>query len=528
MAGAERVISTPARGCRDDVHSSAEVDGSSSAAAAVNVVKTFGGVTALRGASLTLFPGEIHGLIGQNGSGKSTLLGLLSGQIQPDSGHITVGSRAVRMSSPYRALQHGVAMVSQEIALAGDLTVGENIFLGHAKPRRGFQVRWRQLYVEASKVLADLDLDLDPRTPVANLSLDQQQLVEVARALVYDARVLILDEPTSALPDNAVERLFNVIRRLRAKGTATVFVSHRLDELLAISDRVTVFRDGKTVGSRRTADYTVDELTSDMLGRELTTPDPLRRFGEHGLVVLVAADVGVAHRVQVEALQVRAGESVGLVGLAGSGKAEFMQALFGLWPSARGEARIGGERSMPRTPIDAVRRGIAYIPPDRKADGLVLDMTVHDNLQLARQACRSQASFIRRRSEADATAGILERMQVHPRRPGAPVRQLSGGNQQKVLIGKWLATDPYLFMLDEPTRGVDVGSKNEIHRLLLERRSAGMALIISSTDLAELFQLCDRFLIFSRGKVVAEIDRESADIRTLSELSSGLRRERDR
>ncbi len=526
MAGPEQVLSAPAEPAAEG--QSRLRPAGPSAAAALNMVKHFGGVTALRGASLTLFPGEVHGLIGQNGSGKSTLLGLLSGQLQPDSGQITVGGKPVRMSSPHRALRCGVAMVSQEIALAKDLTVGENIFLGHTKPRRGFQIKWRQLYAEASRILARLDLDLDPRTPVAKLSLDRQQLVEIARAISHDARVLILDEPTSALPDHAVEGLFNVIRGLRAQGTATVFVSHRLDELLSISDRVTVFRDGMTVGSRATADYTVDQLTSDMLGRELAVADPMGRTAEIGSTVLAVAGLEVAGRVRVETLQVRSGESVGLVGLAGSGKAECMQALFGLWPGAQGEVRIGGQCSVPGRPIAAIRRGIGYIAPDRKADGLILDMTVRDNLQLARLACRSQAAVIRRRSEAAVTAGILERMQVHPRRPETPVRHLSGGNQQKVLIGKWLATDPQLLMVDEPTRGVDVGSKNEIHNLLQERRHAGMALVISSSDYSELFQLCDRFIVFSRGQVVAELDRASADIATLSELSSGLRHDHDR
>jgi len=490
----------------------------------VDIHRRFGGVHALRGAGLDLRAGEIHGLIGQNGSGKSTLLGILSGQLQPDDGRIIIDGRAVTLA-PHTAARLGIAMVSQETSLVADLTVGENVFLGHRKPRRRLGIQWRQLHQLAQTHLSRLELDVDSRTIVRSLRLDQQQLVEITRAIATQARVLVLDEPTSSLSEHAVEVLLAVIRRLRDVGMAIVIVSHRLDELMRVSDRITVMRDGRTMATKATSEWTARTLAAEM------TPDveaPAPRVTERAAARRAALRIrglNVPGRLALDTLDLSSGETIGLYGLAGSGCTELLEALFGLHPMSNGALqdldRDTRPTPLPGSPLEAMRRRIAYVPSDRKTGGLVLDLSLGDNLHLPGTAFRRRWRTVSRQHETHQAASAIDDFRIATSGVRQPVTALSGGNQQKVLLAKWLTTDPKLLLLDEPTRGVDVVAQAQIHALLRDGRREQMATIIASTDIAELTALCDRYLVLARGTVVAELDRDAASPRLLAELASG-------
>ena len=488
---------------------------------ATAITKHYGGVRALQGASLTIRPGEIHGLIGENGSGKSTLLGILSGQTRPDGGQLQVGGQAVPVGD-LRALRQHVAIVTQELSLAPDLSVAENILMSRDKPRRWYGVDWKRLYARAGEALQRLNLDLDPRTELGRLRIDQQQLVEIAKAVQLGHPVLILDEPTSSLTEDAVESLASTMRRLRDAGVAVVFVSHKLDEFFALADQVTVLRDGRSVASRPIAAYTRDTLVEEMLGyaveqyshaaaEQVAASEPL----------LTVRDLCVPGAVHHADLDVHPGEVVGLVGLEGAGRSELLEAVFGARSTATGSVRIGGRDSVPASPLKAMRRGLALVPADRKSDGLMLELSITANLNLAARAGGLRLRTVNGRQEARIArdAGEALRLQRGPNTRLAG--SLSGGNQQKVLLGKWLQTRPDVLLLDEPTRGVDVGAKREIHQLIARIRGEGIGVLCSSSDLEELLVIADRFVVMFRGRVVGQLSREDATEARLSHLATG-------
>jgi ABC-type sugar transport system ATPase subunit len=522
-----------------------------------DVRKRFGGVRALRGARMELSrPGVVHGLIGANGSGKSTLLGILSGQQRPDAGTVAIDGAEVVLSSPLAALRHGIAMVAQETALAPDLSIAENVFLGGRLVRRRVRgIDWRATNARAAALLGELGLHEDPATPVSRLRPDRRQMVEIARALSLDARILILDEPTSSLGDDEVAALFAAVRRLQGRGVSTIFVSHRLPELLALSDELTVLRDGETVAAGPVAAFDADRIVEAMVGpagaeragRRTRPPAPSRprdagASGDDapapgdGAATAAAPAAQTAAPAPAPALRLRglaapgllsgidldvgAGEVVGLAGVVGAGRSELLEAVFGVLP-ATGSVELHGEPLTARDPREAIAAGVGYLPPDRKHQGLVLQRSVADNLAMVatRDAGRLRAPG--GAAERALVREAVETMRIVAASPAAAVSTLSGGNQQKVALGKWIAARSRVLLLDEPTRGVDVAAKAEIHRLLRAAAADGAALLVSSSETGELLELCDRVVVLSRGAIVASLTSEEASEEVLARFAGG-------
>ena len=483
--------------------------------------RRYGGVHALRGARLAVSAGEIHALVGENGSGKSTLLKILSGQIQPDAGTISLDGRLAGFKSPTDALRAGIATVTQETTLAQDLSIAENVFLGHRMARRGALVDWRTTHRRARAALQRLGLNVDSSLPVRKLRPDQQQMVEIARALSIDARVLILDEPTSSLTDDEVEALFAAVSRLRHEGVATIFVSHRLQEVFELVDRVTVLRDGRTVAEEAIGRLDGPKLIHLMVGRaldEIAAPAAQERDSATALRVRgltlprCFADID---------LDVASGEIVGLAGLVGAGRSELLEALFGLHRPTAGVVEVDGRPTVLRNPRQSIHAGVGFVPADRKLQGLVLEMSVRENLVMASTSRLSRARRPAARRELPVVRASVEGMRIRAHSSRVPVATLSGGNQQKVVLGKWLATEPRVLMLDEPTRGVDVGAKSEIYRLLFEVANDGVAILVSSSENPELLTLCDRILVMFRGRVAAQLTRPDATEARIAHFAGG-------
>ena len=486
-----------------------------------DIEKMFPGVRALSGVSFEVRAGEVHALLGENGAGKSTLIKIISGVYEPDGGSILIGGRQTRFTSPEDAKRAGVATIYQELLLFPELTVAENIFLGHA-PRAGMgRIDWRAMRARAAALLASLEIDdLAPNQVVGALSVGNRQRVEILRALSHDARILIMDEPTAALTESDVARLFDIVRRLRARGVGIVYISHRLDEIFAIGDRVTVLRDGAYVGARNVADTNASELVQMMVGRRIDNLFP-KTTVPIGAPVLEARDIVRHPMTKSVSLTVRAGEIVGLAELVGSGRSELAQTLFGITPAELGEIRLMGEEVTIRSAESARSKGIAYVPEDRGVQGLVRPMSVLHNFSLAALGALSRAGFIDRGAERRMADEGVQRFRVKTSSVEEIAGRLSGGNQQKIVLGKWLANNPKLLILDEPTRGIDVGAKAEIHRLMSELAGAGVAILMISSELPEVLGMSDRVLVMREGRFVAEFDRAHATSETVGAAMMG-------
>ncbi len=488
------------------------------------IEKRYGGVHALRGAELSIDrPGVVHALIGENGSGKSSLLGILAGNVRCDGGTIEVEGRPCAFRSPVDAVARGIAMVSQEIAVAPDLTIAENVLLGHRLSRNAIGVSPRMSREKARTILESLGLDYNPGAVVRGLRPDQRQMIEIARAVSMDARILILDEPTSSLTDDQVDGLFGAIRKLKAQGVSILFVSHRLDDLFAVADEATVLRDGETVCEAPMAAMDADRIVSEMVGEpvaQAAQDGGARRRALGNPVALEVNRLGVEGFLSEIEFSVHAGEIVGVAGLAGSGRSELLEALFGVRPS-EGSIEIQGERFHPANPRASIRAGLGFLPRERKTEGLNLDMSVRDNLTVIHGLGRFRLAPPRRRSENSVASQAAAAMGVKAASLTHPVGTLSGGNQQKVALGRWLAVDQKLLLLDEPTRGVDVAAKWEIHRRLRDLAEAGLALLVSSSENDELRELCDRILVLFRGRLVACLNRDQSTEDRLARLSGG-------
>jgi ABC-type sugar transport system ATPase subunit len=488
--------------------------------------KRYGGVHALRGATLRVNPAEVHALMGENGSGKSTMLRILSGQIQPDAGSVNFAGRPTSFRTPTDALRQGIATVTQETTLAPDLSVAENIFLGHRMARRGGLVDWKTTRTRARAAIERLGLELDPSLPVRRLRPDRQQMVEIARALSIDARLLILDEPTSSLTDDEVESLFAVVRKLRDDGVSTIFVSHRIDEVFELADRISVLRDGRSVGeASTTAALTRGRLIHMMVGRELEEEaraeegrESTATAGRTALSVRGLSAPGLFADID---LDVGAGEIVGLAGLVGAGRSELLETLFGLRTASAGTLEIDGVPRAFRTPRDAIRSRVGFVPADRKTQGLVLERSVRENLVMAATCRAPRLSYPRPAREAALVETAFSSLQIKANSPAVSVSTLSGGNQQKVVLGKWLASGPRVLMLDEPTRGVDVGAKAEIYRLLIGAAKDGIGILVSSSETPELRLLCDRIGVMFRGRIVAWLSPEEATEARIAHFAGG-------
>jgi rhamnose transport system ATP-binding protein len=474
------------------------------------VTKSFPGVQALKGVSFDVAPGEVHALVGENGAGKSTLIKIMSGVHPADGGTIRLDGTPIYLAGPQDARRARIATIYQELLLFPELTVAENLFMGHA-PRRGWAgLDWKAMQTRARALLESLDLhDLDPAQVVGTLSVGNRQRVEILRALSQDARILIMDEPTAALTEHDVQRLFTIVRTLRERGVSIVYISHRLEEVFIVADRVTVLRDGAHVATKRVADTNHADLIQMMVGRRIDSLFP-KIEAVRGKPLLELRNICRGKITKDVSLTVHAGEIVGLAGLVGSGRSELAQAIFGVTPAESGEIRVDGVVSRVTSVADARRLGIAYVPEDRGIQGLVRPMTLRENASLAVLSQLARLGFIDRAAEDRLARDVVARFGVRASGIEQVVGKLSGGNQQKVVLGKWLAAEPKVLILDEPTRGIDVGAKAEIHRLMGELAKRGLAILMISSELPEVLGMSDRVLAMREGRLVGEFTRAEA------------------
>jgi rhamnose transport system ATP-binding protein len=472
------------------------------------VSKRFGATQALSDVSLALLPAEVHGLVGENGAGKSTVVKVLAGIHQPDSGGVVVDGQQVLLHGPAHARSLGIAVVHQEPRLFPDLTVAENVFIGHA-PTGGFgTVNWRDMRRAADEIFESLRVRMDSGDLVRGLSMADQQLIEIAKALSIEARVLVLDEPTASLSAHEVERLFAIVRQTRERGVAVLFVSHRLEEVFELCDRATVLRDGRHVITAPTSELTTASLVRHMVGRSVSLfPRSAAKIGDVLLDVRNLTRVGAFRDVS---FSVRSGEIVGLAGLVGAGRTEVARVLFGLDRADGGEVLLNGKRVRFGTPSAALRAGLAYVPEDRHLDGLVEGFSIAENVTLPIIPRLFPRLFVRTSRERDLAAGYAERLRIRSNGMRDLVESLSGGNQQKVVIAKWLATKPRVLILDEPTRGVDIGAKVEVHRIISDLAATGLGIVLISSELPEVLAMSDRILVLHEGRIAAEIPRDEA------------------
>jgi rhamnose transport system ATP-binding protein len=472
------------------------------------ISKSFGATAALTDVSMDLRAGEIHALVGENGAGKSTLVKILAGVHQPDSGTILLEGVPTLIHGPAQSRALGIAVVHQEPRLFPDLTVAENVFIGHAPSGLLGSIDWRAMRRAAQALFAELDVQFDVGAPVRGLSMADQQLIEIAKALSVDAGSLILDEPTASLSAHEVERLFTIVRRLRDRGVAILFVSHRLDEVFALCDRATVFRDGRHVVTAATNELTTADLIRHMVGRTVSLfPKVENPIGEVLLEVSGLTRVGVFRDV---GFSVRAGEILGLAGLVGAGRSEVARVLFGIDRRDGGEVRLAGKLVDFAAPSAAMHEGIAYLPEDRHQEGLVLDFTIAQNVTLPILPRLFPRLLVSASTERRVAREHTEQFNVRMTGVDQEVGALSGGNQQKVVLAKWLAAGPRVLILDEPTRGIDIGAKVEVHRLISELAASGLAIILISSDLPEVLAMSDRIVVLHEGRVTAEISRDQA------------------
>lgn len=483
------------------------------------VTKAFPGVLALRGADLDVLPGEIHALVGENGAGKSTLIKVATGAHAPDDGEVFFDGEAVRLAGPLDAQRRGLAAIYQEFTLVPALTVRENLFLGREPVRYGRIDRGEETR-RTREIFADLSIPIEPEMRAGQLTVAQQQLVETARALLADAQLLIMDEPTAALTPGEVDRLFEILQRLRAERRGILFISHRLDEVLRIADRVTVMRDGETLGTWPAADLTRDRLIELMVGRSLEQEFP-KQAAEKGEVLL---DVrGLTGRVVREAsFQVRSGEVLGLAGLVGAGRTELARLIFGADRPSRGEIRLANEVVDVRNPRDAIHHGIGLLTEDRKAHGLVLGLSAQENFALPNLDHWSRHGWIDAGAEEVAFSRYVKSLQIRVAGPEQRAGNLSGGNQQKLLVARWLENDARVLIFDEPTRGIDVGAKYEMYLLINELASRGKAIIMISSELEEILGMSDRVLVMHEGRIRGELtDMAAATSEAIMRLAVG-------
>lgn len=483
-----------------------------------DVSKSFSGVYALKGVRLTVKKGEVHALIGENGAGKSTLMKIILGMHQPNEGSMLFKGETYAPKNPMDALQAGVSMIHQEISLADNMTVAENIWVGREPTKGGF-VDYAEMNRKAKALLSELNLDISPSCKVKKLKVAQQQMVEIARAISYDSDLIIMDEPTSALTEDEVKTLFSIIRNLKKKQVTVIIIMHKLNELFEISDSVTVLRDGEYVGCYPIEEMTEKKLVSLMVGRELNEmfPKQAASIGGELLSVKHLTLKGVFEDVS---FTVRKGEILGVAGLMGAGRSEIMLSLFGAVPPDSGEIFIDGKKAVIRSPRDAIRNGIAMVTEDRKLTGLSLCRSCKENMSIAHLKKISPHLFLNEKKERREIDRMIQALSIKLASVRQAVSSLSGGNQQKIVLARWLLTEPRILILDEPTRGIDVGAKAEIHRLISELTGTGMAVIMISSELPEILGMSDRILVVHNGRVSGELTREEASQERIMEFAT--------
>ncbi len=486
-----------------------------------DVSKSFPGVQALKDVNLSIGAGEVLSVIGENGAGKSTLMKILAGVQEPDGGKILIDGKLVRIDSTRTAMDLGVVLIHQELNLSDNLDVGSNIFLGR-EPLKNRFIDTRRIHQESVEYLRKVGLDIDSRTIVSTLTIGKQQLIEIAKALSVNARLLIMDEPTSSLSAGESEALFKVVEDLRQKGVSIIYISHRLGEVIRLSDRVTVLRDGENAGDLAKEEISHDNMVKLMVGRDVSK-FYARKQHDVGDVLLevkeLVTPVWPKHQLD---FQVRAGEIVGVAGLVGAGRTEMLRSVFGVDKPLRGEIRIGGKRTKIKEPSDAIEAGMALVPEDRKQHGLVLGMTVRRNVGLAGLfRNRLGGGFLNERREKADSADMIEKMRIRTPHDRQVVQFLSGGNQQKVVIGKWMSMQPRLLLLDEPTRGIDVGAKEEIYRLMESLAAEGMGILFVSSEMEEIIGMSDRVLVMHEGRITGELSRDELNEESIMQLATG-------
>lgn len=488
---------------------------------ATSIKKSFGGVRALNGVSLDVRAGEVHAVVGENGAGKSTLIKIFGGALQPDEGEIRLEGKRIEHLTPAKSKSLGIAVIYQQPALFPDLTVSENIALAHESPTPFRRINWQKRNEHATALLNRVGADMRPQARVSSLSMPEQQLVEIAKAVDAEARLVIMDEPTASLGDRDAENLFRIVNELRNSGTAIIYISHRFEELFALADRVTVLRDGESMGTFRMAEMTNRELIRLMVGRELEAVFPERNCAIGEPVLEVQNLSCAACGVRDVSFVLRRGEVLGLAGLVGSGRTQFAETLFGLSRADGGSVAIAGQTVRIESPQQALALGLAYVPEDRRRHGVIMDFPVALNTTLASLQRVSHGGFLDFRAEKRAAQEYRERFRVKAPSVETLVRNLSGGNQQKVSLARWLMTEPRVLILDEPTQGIDIGAKREIYTLIGELAARGLGIVLISSELTEVLGMSDRIAVMHAGRVVGVLDRNDADAHTVMELALG-------
>jgi rhamnose transport system ATP-binding protein len=484
------------------------------------ISKAFPGVKALDGVDIALYAGTVTALIGENGAGKSTLVKILTGIYQPDAGEIVVDGRPVTFGSADAAIHSGITAIHQETVLFDELSVAENIFLGHAPRNRLGLVNWKAMNARAAALLHSIDAPITPNARLKDLSIAQRHLVAIARALSVEARVVIMDEPTAALSHKEVEDLFRIIERLKHQGKAILFISHKFEEVYEVAERFAVFRDGRSIGAGLLARTSQDEIVRMMVGRSVEQAFPKVDVAIGGTVLKVS---GYSHPTEFAdiSFDLRRGEILGIYGLVGAGRSEFCQSLFGVTRPSAGTVELEGRRIDVRSPSDAVSAGIVYVPEERGRHGAVLQMPIFQNISMPSLARTTRAGFLRQAEEFALARLYAERLDLRAAALSVPVGTLSGGNQQKVVIGKWLATKPKVIILDEPTKGIDIGSKAAVHAFMSELAGEGLSVIMVSSELPEILGMSDRVLVMREGRMAGTWDRKSLDAETLVRAATG-------
>jgi monosaccharide-transporting ATPase len=476
-----------------------------------NISKTFPGVKALEHVDFTLRKGEIHALMGENGAGKSTLIKVLTGVHEFESGEIYLDGmeEAVVNRSPQDAQKAGISTVYQEVNLCPNLTVAENLFIGR-EPRKRGMIDWREMYKKSSDILKNLDIEVSESQSLEECSIANQQMIAIARAVDMQCKVLILDEPTSSLDDEEVEKLFVLMKKLKTEGVGIIFVTHFLEQVYAVCDRITVLRNGGLIGEYEIKDLPRIKLVAKMMGKDFDDLADIKSLhGEkdyqHAKSVINAKGIGKKGTIKPFNLNVRRGEVIGLSGLLGSGRSELVRAIYGADKPDSGVIEVDGKTSKINTPLDAMKKGMAYLPEDRKRDGLLADLSVRENIIIALQAKQGMFKPLSRKAMEEAADKYIELLQIKTADRETPVKSLSGGNQQKVIIGRWLLTNPQFLILDEPTRGIDIGTKTEIQKLVLDLADQGMSVVFISSEIEEMLRTCSRMAILRDGKKVGEL-----------------------
>ncbi len=484
-----------------------------------HISKRFDMTQALDDVSLALYPGEIHALVGENGAGKSTLIKIMTGVHRPDRGEILLNGKAISIRNSQEAQAHGIAAIYQEPMIFPDLNVAENIFISH-RSRTPF-VRWGKMYRDAEAILAKLDVRLDPRMPARSLTLAAQQAVEIAKAISLDVRVLILDEPTSSLSAHEVTQLFRLIRSLRNQGVAILFISHRLEEVLEIADRVTVLRDGRWISSTPCQQVTPEQVIRDMVGRQVEEFFA-KSMVQRGELLMSVRNLGKENAFQGISFDIHRGEVLGFAGLIGARRTDVGLALFGIEPADTGEIILEGKSQQIRSPEQALQLGIAYVAEDRRNLGLIMPMSIASNVSLPMLArYLNRLGLIRRRAEIAAAEQFRDRLSIRATSVQVEVEKLSGGNQQKVMLSKWLNADPKLLILDEPTRGIDVRTKAEVHHMISDLAAQGLGVILISSDLPEVLAMSDRIVVMREGRQMGIFERAEATEETIITAAMG-------